>query len=497
MEYKRREQLKELIRIREDIKGKEKLQQKLEQELHNQNTELRKLQKKLYEKLHKQNTEIEIGELPLQQQQQQQRIAHKLVEEQEQFEGQFKRQGRSIKEQQELTEIYEKLLKEEREREREQFVDEKQLNKEILNFIEYIYRLKDTFIRSFDRYSQYLKSVGEPDVSEIELLKDFLEKVWLNDYDKNLTYYFETYKNEELTENIIDFVDLQCSPEFVQRYILIYEEFKEIRLNERLHYFEKFSEKFCKNKKEDTKETKERLFINFADLQKKRKGEDIAFFLQLIYDDRQRLIDEFNLIKSTTKMNYFEYILRILINTFNSYKLVVNSALSWEKKLDFSVLKKINCVPKYNRNPGFCLDEIEVYYDINNLIDKFNKLYKEYKKIRYSTTKDSEEFEKIIINLITIFVDLQEKINKSKHFDISAKQEDIIKMATQMMHTKQGGNPSKYKSTGLTVYILYKNIKYKRNIYMKDKRKSKYCKIDGKYILLSKLKVLKKTIKNI
>ena len=482
---------KELEMIRKGIKEQKKLQETLEEELHNQNTELRKLQKKLYEKVHKQNTEVEntkaqIGELPLRQQ----RIAYKLVEEQERVEGQFKRQGRSIKERQELTEMYEKLLKDERER--EQFVEEKQLNKEILNFIEYIYGFKDTFIRSFDRYSQYL---GKPDVSEIELLKDFLEKVWLNDYDKNLTYYFETYKKEELKENIIDFVDLQCSPEFVQRYILIYEKFKEIRLNERLTYFETFSENFCsKNKKEDTKETKERnerLLINFADLQKKREGEDIPLFLKLIYDDRLRLIDEFNLIKSTTKMNYFEYILRILINTFNSYKLVVNSALSWVEKKDFSVLKKINCEPDYkNKKQGFCLDEIGVYNDINNLIDKFNILYKKYKKIRYSTTKDSEEFEKILINLINIFVDLQEKINKSKHFDISAKQADIIKMATQKMHTKQGGNPPKYKSSGITVYILYKNNKYKRTIYMKDKRNTKYCKIDGKYILLSKLNVL-------
>jgi hypothetical protein len=54
----------------------------------------------------------------------------------------------------------------------------------------------------------------------------------------------------------------------------------------------------------------------------------------------------------------------------------------------------------------------------------------------------------------------------------------------------KGGNPPKYKSTGITVRILYKKRKYKRIIYVKDTNKTKYCKIDGEYILLSKMKVI-------
>jgi hypothetical protein len=53
-----------------------------------------------------------------------------------------------------------------------------------------------------------------------------------------------------------------------------------------------------------------------------------------------------------------------------------------------------------------------------------------------------------------------------------------------------GGNPPRYKSTGKAVYILYKKKKYKRTIYVKDKRKTKYCKINNEYILLSKLKII-------
>jgi hypothetical protein len=56
--------------------------------------------------------------------------------------------------------------------------------------------------------------------------------------------------------------------------------------------------------------------------------------------------------------------------------------------------------------------------------------------------------------------------------------------------SKRGGNPPKYKSTGITVRILYKKRKYKRIIYVKDTNKTKYCKIDGEYILLSKMKVI-------
>jgi hypothetical protein len=52
------------------------------------------------------------------------------------------------------------------------------------------------------------------------------------------------------------------------------------------------------------------------------------------------------------------------------------------------------------------------------------------------------------------------------------------------------GNPVKYKSTGQVVHIMFQNKKYKRVIYVKDKRNTKYCKMNNEYILLSKLKVI-------
>ena len=53
-----------------------------------------------------------------------------------------------------------------------------------------------------------------------------------------------------------------------------------------------------------------------------------------------------------------------------------------------------------------------------------------------------------------------------------------------------GGNPVKYKSTGQVVHIMFQNKKYKRVIYVKEKRNTKYCKMNNEYILLSKLKVV-------
>jgi hypothetical protein len=77
--------------------------------------------------------------------------------------------------------------------------------------------------------------------------------------------------------------------------------------------------------------------------------------------------------------------------------------------------------------------------------------------------------------------------------EVSASQEEknrAIAKATNAQ-TLSGGKPApKYKSTGQVVNIMYKKRKYKRTIFVKEKRKTKYCKINNEYILLSKLNVL-------
>lgn len=137
-------------------------------------------------------------------------------------------------------------------------------------------------------------------------------------------------------------------------------------------------------------------------------------------------------------------------------------------------------------------------------------LFFEYKK-KYNEPHFINNFELFIYNFVSYFCihkeylitellkellkDLWEeelrqigRVNASEKSLRSSKK--LASITTRSKHTRaRGGNP-KYKSTGITVRILYKKRKYKRTIYVKDTKKTKYCKIDGEYILLSKMKLI-------
>ena len=116
--------------------------------------------------------------------------------------------------------------------------------------------------------------------------------------------------------------------------------------------------------------------------------------------------------------------------------------------------------------------------DLNLDIDGVNEAPKKRK------TKENVDYIKFTSECDKEFLELQKNI---KIFEtlINTLKKDLLPSQPQA-----GGNPPKYKSTGKAVYILYKKRKYKRTIYVKDKRKTKYCKINNEYILLSKLKVV-------
>lgn len=70
---------------------------------------------------------------------------------------------------------------------------------------------------------------------------------------------------------------------------------------------------------------------------------------------------------------------------------------------------------------------------------------------------------------------------------------DIYKHLQIILHQNQnGGKKQKYKLTDKKVTISYKNKPITRNIYIKAKTKTQYCKINNEFVLLSKLKKLKK-----
>jgi hypothetical protein len=452
--------------------------------------------------------------------------------------------------QQEIIKIWEEMQNQERERERVGNIQQVQvlgIDDEIHKFLNYIYRFKIKFI---DAISRYL-NLNRDSLPEKKLVKNFI-KIWLTDYDKYLiTNYFEknmTGVSDEIKDELVDFIDIQCSPDFQQINIKEvfekYKVFKKNKISNRFTEFNKFLNNICVQKKHN--HTREQV-VKFVDQQKKSEKDDMVNFLNT-YDYQfmiRSLITQYKNYLETPPpiMNDLENKLHAMITIFNSYDIVKNSALSW-KKIYFSVLKNLNCEISWKPR-NFCSYKLDQYNKIKLLIDKFNKWYKEYKKIRHSKNQQDAKKSDIIKYLINIFVELQNVINSTEIFEKSAKtpnitddSKNIIFLANSVYYethnppklpdspdspdspnspkqkpsnrllqgighirrllphskqapqsARQGGNP-KYKSTRTTVCILYKKRKYKRTVYTKDMKKTKYCKIDGKNILLSKLKVI-------
>jgi hypothetical protein len=187
---------------------------------------------------------------------------------------------------------------------------------------------------------------------------------------------------------------------------------------------------------------------------------------------------------SDNKQGYYHYIYNskdfyiknnkynIMISDFGGSKSIVSSTNITK---DYTQL--INYISKDITNKDNLFNALStLIYNIaidKNGIDIFEKIIEGVLKLDQDICVDNKP--KIILNINNPFI-----INKI---------EDYLKL-----DNLSGGNPPKYKSTGKAVYILYKKKKYKRTIYVKDKRKTKYCKINNEYILLSKLKVLQGTL---
>jgi hypothetical protein len=100
------------------------------------------------------------------------------------------------------------------------------------------------------------------------------------------------------------------------------------------------------------------------------------------------------------------------------------------------------------------------------------------KTLETEATKEKEAAE-------TKFRELEETLNT----EISGIQADIDKLKNNK-GSIEGGKRIKYKSTGNEVVIFHKNRECRKTIYVKEKTTTKYCKINNKYILLSKLNVI-------
>jgi hypothetical protein len=107
------------------------------------------------------------------------------------------------------------------------------------------------------------------------------------------------------------------------------------------------------------------------------------------------------------------------------------------------------------------------------------KFIKEVARLKSAISKNNEDhYNKAIL---TLEQEIAEGIQKIK---------DLKDKLNNFENKTTGGKVSKYKSTGNKVYILYKKRKYKKTIYVKENTITKYCKINDKYYLLSKLKII-------
>ena len=173
-------------------------------------------------------------------------------------------------------------------------------------------------------------------------------------------------------------------------------------------------------------------------------------------------IEDYN--KSLQVYNEQRRLFNTLIKNFDDTKYTEYFTL---KEIDGIRIFELNNSQQQNEN------DIQQLKSINDLLSKMDNANKEILKKRENVNYT------ILINII------KKKTEENKDTNTN-----LISFASKLSFNKSGGNPPKYKSTGKAVYIMYKKRKYKRTIYVKDKRKTKYCKINNEYILLSKLKVI-------
>ena len=365
---------------------------------------------------------------------------------------------------------------------------------ELSNFFDYICSLKGKFIELFNEYTKehnrIRDSKGKLYATEKMLLKSFIRKLCTS-YKQNLIKkYIENLNNIELSKETINeltaFLDLLCSEESREGIIVGYYKFKKERTENTLP---DFIDLFCVHKKDLFQ-----LYYNSTELDEDvEEGINNKQFLLEMGKDIETQIDNIFIYDSTRKL--------------------ANLNIVWEYPIKNDIFGRLNIDTDDN--------------NIKKLIENFNKKIKDFEKLysRYVkllefdidelnddelNSKEDElyifsiEFLKNIKILQSDFDELLKSIKKQLHNNrASSRSVQPASFASLVslppshsrrapQQSKKGGGkpPPKYKSTGRIVCIMYKKRKYKRTIYVKDKRDTKYCKIDGEYILLSKMKVI-------
>ena len=134
---------------------------------------------------------------------------------------------------------------------------------------------------------------------------------------------------------------------------------------------------------------------------------------------------------------------------------------------------------------GMNADEAKAYLNgaSEKLADKVKQIYNNNKE---TTLED------IVNNIYEKGINLRAKVSPvlGKGLELGRSLLPSIFRTNQQQPTQPagGGKKTTYRLNGEKVLLLHKNKKVQRSIYVKDKGKTKYCKIDKEYVLLSKVK---------
>jgi hypothetical protein len=198
------------------------------------------------------------------------------------------------------------------------------------------------------------------------------------------------------------------------------------------------------------------------------------------------------------------------------YKIIDDTKTKYD---DVIVVKKYNVVRVFKNVIGTLKKDVNIKIrsrilipenDIKDIEESIHKLQEKLNEIENRSDDNVARYEYLISTPIyryrSEFIELRNIYKDSKvylDFYISVKgykdklegleseiEELIVGIEELKIKYIQGGGRVvvKYKSTGEHVNILYNKRKLKRCVYEKTKGRGEYCKINNKYILLSKLK---------
>ena len=237
---------------------------------------------------------------------------------------------------------------------------------------------------------------------------------------------------------------------------------------------------------------------NDEDEEKKQNGnqvlsnEDDADAIEAQNDNRQRALEVCTntLEKGFNALDNGKYLTEIAGNYIKEKaKYIIKSS----KDINASEVKiKIEDAIKDLVENGMNADEAKAYLNgaSEKLADKVKQIY--------NNNKDTT-LEDIVNNIYEKGINLRARVSPvlGKGVELGrglisgifrTKQQPAQQPAQQPIQPAGGGKKTTYRLNGEKVLLLHKNKKVQRSIYVKDKGKTKYCKIDKEYVLLSKVK---------